>query len=144
MARSNTITPIPPTQCVKLLQISDVWLRLSTSSSILAPVVVNPDTVSNKASTIFGISPVSTKGIAPTTLSTIHESATITKPSLAKKTFSNFFLLEIRYPIIADTAPTTKYAMPSCSPYISDVTAGIKKQADSSIITFPTIYNIIE
>ena len=41
---------IPPIQCVKLLQNSPDLLRTSTSVRILAPVVVKPDIVSNKAS----------------------------------------------------------------------------------------------
>ena len=49
----------------------------------LEPVVVKPETISNKASTKFGNTPVITNGIAPTRLMTIHVIEQITKPSLA-------------------------------------------------------------
>ena len=79
----KTMTPIPPTQCVKLRQKRPVWLRASTLVRILDPVVVKPETVSNKASVKFGISPVITSGTAPRILMTIQLMPTITRPSLA-------------------------------------------------------------
>ena len=81
-AMIKTRTPIPPIQCVKLLQNSTQRGTTSTSVRILEPVVVNPDTDSNSAFTIFGIDPLSTNGIAPTILSTIQPRATLVKPSL--------------------------------------------------------------
>jgi hypothetical protein len=48
-----------------------------------APVVENPDTVSNKASTKLGISPEITKGRLPTILNTTQLRVTQTKPSFA-------------------------------------------------------------
>ena len=50
MASRNTSTPIPPTQWVKLRQYISPFAICSTSGRMEAPVVVKPDTVSNKAS----------------------------------------------------------------------------------------------
>ena len=63
---------------MKLRHISDACESFSTSSRMLAPVVVKPDTVSNRASMYVGISPEITNGSAPNELSTIQLSATIT------------------------------------------------------------------
>ena len=79
----KTITPIPPIQWEKLRHISIHFDKSSTLVKIDAPVVVNPDTISKTASTIFGISPLTTKGIAPTILIIIQLRDTTTKPSLA-------------------------------------------------------------
>ena len=49
--KMNTSTPIPPIQWEKLLQNRLVWDRASTLSRMEDPVVVNPDTISNRAST---------------------------------------------------------------------------------------------
>jgi hypothetical protein len=49
-AKVNTNTPIPPIQRVKLLQNNMLRGRISTFVNIVAPVVVNPEAVSNKAS----------------------------------------------------------------------------------------------
>ena len=85
IAKTKTKTPMPPTRWVKLLQnIMDLF-RLSTSGNIVAPVVVNPLTLSKKASIIFGISPLITKGRAPKNEINNQDKATITKPSLEKK-----------------------------------------------------------
>ena len=48
-----------------------------------APVVVNPLTVSKKASMGLGMAPLMTKGAAPMMEYTTHVSAVITKPSRA-------------------------------------------------------------
>ena len=77
----NTSTPMPPIQWVKLRQNKMPLGRLSTSGRMLAPVVVKPDTVSNRASTGLGMQPVSTKGTAPTTEMTIQLRAVAAKPS---------------------------------------------------------------
>ncbi len=50
---------------------------------MLAPVVVNPETVSNSASIKWGISRLMKKGSAPNTDMTIQTRATITNPSRA-------------------------------------------------------------
>ena len=50
-AMTNTSTPMPPTQWVKLRQKRMLLLRDSTSGRMLAPVVVKPETVSKKQST---------------------------------------------------------------------------------------------
>ena len=82
MATRNTRTPIPPIQCVKLLQKRRHLGSASTSLKIEAPVVVNPETVSKNASIKFGIAPDKKKGSEPKILITIHDSATVTNPSL--------------------------------------------------------------
>jgi len=48
---------MPPTQWVKLRQISMALGSVSTSPRTVAPVVVKPETVSNSASTKLGITP---------------------------------------------------------------------------------------
>ena len=53
----KTSTPMPPTQWVKLRQISMALGSVSTSPRTVAPVVVKPETVSNSASTKLGITP---------------------------------------------------------------------------------------
>src|SRR5699024_3143972 len=71
IAMTKTRIPIPPIQCVKLLQKIRHLGSVSTSGRILDPVVVNPDTTSNKASIYDGIAPASTNGKAPNILSAI-------------------------------------------------------------------------
>ena len=63
IAKIKTSTPIPPTQCVKLLHNKEAWLKASTSVNMLEPVVVNPETVSKKQSTKLGISCVKKKEV---------------------------------------------------------------------------------
>ena len=72
---------MPPIQCVKLRQNSMQYESASTSVRMLAPVVVNPDTVSNSASVNEGISPLSVNGRQPMTLITSQLSAVVTHPS---------------------------------------------------------------
>ena len=79
----KTSTPIPPTQCVKLRHIIIDFGSDSTSVKMLAPVVVKPETVSNKASINEPVASENIKGSAPKRLSVIQLSATITKPSFA-------------------------------------------------------------
>ena len=50
MAMTNTSTPMPPTQWVKLRQNKAPRLKGSTAIRMDAPVVVKPETVSKKAS----------------------------------------------------------------------------------------------
>ena len=82
MAMINTSTPIPPIQCEKHLHVVLQRDTASTSLSILAPVVVKPDTISNKAFINDGISPVIIKGIAPITPIRIQLKDVATQPSL--------------------------------------------------------------
>ena len=77
----NTNTPIPPIQCVKLLQNKRPCPSGSTSDRIVAPVVVNPETVSKNASIYPGIAPLITNGSAPNALNRIQDNATIANPS---------------------------------------------------------------
>ena len=81
-ARINTITPMPPIQWVKLRQNRLHRDSASTSLKMLAPVVVNPEIVSNSASVKLGISPLNTKGRAPMALSSTQARVTTTNPSL--------------------------------------------------------------
>jgi hypothetical protein len=60
----NTI-PKPPNHCVRLRQRSNAWGWLSILSRIDAPVVVNPDIDSKKASVKLGICPPSQYGRLP-------------------------------------------------------------------------------
>ena len=46
----NTRIPMPPIQWVKLRHIRVAWDRSSTLGTMLDPVVVKPDTISNIAS----------------------------------------------------------------------------------------------
>ena len=48
--RIKTSTPMPPIQWEKLRQKSEVWDRASTSGRMEEPVVVKPETISNRAS----------------------------------------------------------------------------------------------
>lgn len=82
-AMTNTRTPIPPTQCVRLRQKSGPFSRASTSLNMVAPVVVKPETVSKKQSKKLGMEPERRKGSAPKSDMAIHARATMTKPSLA-------------------------------------------------------------
>ena len=57
------------------------WDKLSTSDKIDAPVVVNPEIVSNSASGRNGISFVNTNGIHPNKLRKIQLNAVVRQPS---------------------------------------------------------------
>ena len=82
IAITNANTPIPPIKWVNDLQNNKHFDRCSTSLYIVAPVVVNPDTVSKKASKNDSLSPI-INGIHPIKLINIHDTVTIQKPSLA-------------------------------------------------------------
>ena len=56
-ASERTSTPMPPAQWVKLRQKSSPLGSTVTSVRMVAPVVVNPETVSKKQSTKEGILP---------------------------------------------------------------------------------------
>ena len=74
---------MPPTQWVKLLQNSMDLSSTSMSVRMLEPVVVNPETVSKKASTKLGICLLITKGRQPKRLSIIQDRPTMANPSRA-------------------------------------------------------------
>jgi len=78
IASIKTNTPMPPIQWEKLLHIKIECGRTSTSDKIVAPVVVKPDTISNRASTGLEKYPLIKKGIAPQILRTIQQNATAT------------------------------------------------------------------
>ena len=66
----------------------------SNSGLRAAPVVVNPEIVSNIASTKLGISPLKVNGSAPKNDITTQPSPTATKPSLAKIVLCSAFLCD--------------------------------------------------
>ena len=74
---------MPPTQWVNDLQNSSQWGSASTSDKMDAPVVVNPDAVSNTASIKSVIYPARKNGNAPKMLYKNHTSAQMTLPSRA-------------------------------------------------------------
>jgi len=75
--------------------------RISISFIIVAPVVVNPETVSKYASTNEGILPEKTKGREPKNDTRIHPSETIVKPSLALIFFFFVGNFDIAKPVIS-------------------------------------------
>ena len=83
IASISASTPIPPTQCVKLLQNSMPLGRLSMSVRIDAPVVEKPETDSKKASIGEEIAPLIKNGNAPKIDINSQDSATVANPSLA-------------------------------------------------------------
>ena len=80
-AIKKTRTPMPPIQWVKLRQKMMHRGTISTSVMTLEPVVVNPDTVSNMASTGLGRTPLKMKGRDPIRLMMIQLKAAVTQPS---------------------------------------------------------------
>ena len=82
-ARVNSSTPMPPTQQEKDRHSSSPRGRPSTPLRIEAPVVVRPETVSNRQSTYPPNRPENQKGSAPHRLRTIQISPTTAKPSRA-------------------------------------------------------------
>ena len=69
--------PIPPIQCVKLLQNKIDRGNISTSVNIEAPVVEKPETDSNNALINEEVVPDSEYGRAPVTTRIIHEIVTV-------------------------------------------------------------------
>ena len=65
MAIAKTIIPIPPNQCVILLQNRIPSGKISISFIIVAPVVVNPEVVSNTILENPSIVPVRMYGRVP-------------------------------------------------------------------------------
>ena len=74
---------MPPSQWLKLRQSKSPRGSASTLDKIDAPVVVKPETISNKASTKLGMARLNQKGSAPTRLITIQERPVATNPSWA-------------------------------------------------------------
>ena len=91
MAMTNTSTPMPPIQWVKLRQNSKPRHRPSMLVRMLAPVVVKPEAVSKTASTYRGICPDMAKGNAPNRDMSTQLNPTITKPSRACMLWSPFW-----------------------------------------------------
>ena len=104
IADMNTRMPIPPIQCRKLLHISSPLGSDSRSVSTVAPVVVNPDTVSKNASIGLVIAPDIRNGSIPVSDSVIHVRPVDMKPSLETMSLS---------------LSAIKYRMPPTAPSIS-------------------------
>ena len=73
---TSKMIPIPPTQCVRLLQKRIEYGNISTSFIIEEPVVVNPDADSKNASMNDGIVLLKRYGRVPRMEKTIHEITT--------------------------------------------------------------------
>ena len=102
-AMTNTSTPMPPTQWVKLRQNRQLRRRGSTAVRMVEPVVVKPETVSKKASIKLGMSPESTKGSAPKRDMKTHARATTASPSRAYRDICRGFLPPSRSPTAASS-----------------------------------------
>ena len=142
MAMTNTSTPMPPTQWVKLRQKRPLRVRDSTSVRMLAPVVVKPDTVSKKASTKWGMSPEMQKGSAPKADMAIHAMATTARPSLANKAMLLGFLALIRAPHTASARAGSKKGKID-SPYKTATSSGKSSSTASVSRILPRIKTII-
>ena len=77
-----TIIPMPPIQCVRLLQNRIEYGSISTFFNIEEPVVEKPDVDSKNASTNECMEPLIIYGNAPSTEKNIHDNVTERNPSL--------------------------------------------------------------
>src|SRR3989344_3644642 len=82
MAIARRIIPMPPIQCVMLLQRRIPWGSFSTDAKIVAPVVVKPDMASKYASTKCRREPERIYGSDPNKPAATHSATVIAKPSL--------------------------------------------------------------
>ncbi len=82
MATPRTMTPMPPSHWVSARQKAIPLGSVPGSSRIEAPVVVNPDAVSNTAFDMSGIAPVRRYGRAPKIEKTNHANPTVVNPCL--------------------------------------------------------------
>src|SRR3712207_9300256 len=73
MAMVKNTIPKPPIHWVIERQNNRPWGSASTSSMMVAPVVVKPDIVSKKADDRFVMYPLMRKGSIPKILKIIHE-----------------------------------------------------------------------
>ncbi len=80
-ARVNRIIPMPPIHCIRHRHICMPCEKLSIDRSTEAPVVVNPDIDSKKASLSVSGVPHSINGSMPKQENTIHTSDVIRNPS---------------------------------------------------------------
>ena len=76
MAMVKNTIPSPPIHCVSERQNRMAWGSRSTSSSMVAPVVVKPDMVSKKASVTLVMLPWKRKGNMPKKEKMTHEAVT--------------------------------------------------------------------
>ena len=81
MARNNTMMPKPPNHCITLRQNSMPCGCESMLFMIVAPVVVNPDIDSKKASVTLSMAPVKMNGSMPNTAKSTHATVTRTNES---------------------------------------------------------------
>ena len=77
-ASVNRMIPMPPIHCMSERQKRMPWGRHSTSSRMVAPVVVNPDIVSKKASVRLVMLPWMRKGNMPNSEKMTHTAVTTT------------------------------------------------------------------
>ena len=82
MSIENRVTmPIPPTQAVEMRQSCSPRGRASMSFRMEAPVVVNPDTLSNSAFSRVNSRPYNRKGSMPNRQAKIQATTTMQLPS---------------------------------------------------------------
>ena len=140
IAMTNTSTPMPPSQWVRLRQNRSPRLMLSTSVRMKAAVVVKQLTVSKNASMYEGISPLMTKGRAPIAEMDIHERDTMARPSRMKISFSApLQSRETAKPSAAAIRMVMMKASAQLSPYIRAAASGRSSSAASKRMTLPTV-----
>ena len=141
IAIMNTSTPIPPIQFENERQMSTAFGISSTEGMMLEPVVVKPDTISKKASMMFGTAPEITSGKQPKKESAIHERETITKPSFAKRSVVfGFFITKGAARDMHISAVMPKAIIASISPKHSAVNIGTRKNTASKRSNTPKVY----
>ena len=141
-ASVSTSTPMPPTQWVKLRQNSSPFGSASTSVRIVEPVVVKPDTVSKKQSTSEGMLPWKKNGSPPKNDTRIQLSATVAKPSRARRLSLRGRSSASSPPAAIVTAIASRIAGASPPPINRETISGTAIIAASSISTLPTSLNV--
>ena len=112
----------------------------STLVRMEAPVVVKPLTVSKKASTQNGISPLNRKGSIPMRDISTQASATMTKPSRAKKVWLVGLLSRVMArPITRAMAADASRSQAQDSPYQSATAMGSSNRPASKVMMRPTV-----
>ena len=101
MSSRNTTTPKPPMKCVALRQKSSESGSDSMSSSIVAPVVVKPETLSNQALVTVKGPPQRAYGSMPKRNDSSHDRTMIMYPSFREMT-------EVRRTKMNGKMPTVK------------------------------------
>ena len=141
-ASVSTSTPMPPTQWVKLRQNSSPFGSASTSVRIVEPVVVKPEVASKKQSTSEGMLPWKKNGSPPKNDTRIHPSATIAKPSRARRLSLRGRSSDKSPPTAIVIAMEIRIAGASPPPISSETTSGTAISAASTISTLPISLNV--